>query len=293
MVDTKNNLITSFENAQDDIIKQYEPYVKEYIFDRGALKKYLTETETKLFGAYETKTNLKIEDHDTTEIDNMIEILQKLREELLTGIQTLDDNFKELEESRDEELKETSKITKTNLLAKTPKNNLFAKLFAVLFKKVKGVEKFKDYVIKPAKAKVERILFEQLPKVAKQNEERAKKQNAIVLALEERSIATLQDISNKARELQEQYKNLVSEDFVRSAGKYYVKGMEIASESMTNGINPLAVGGTIVKINTKTIREIIDDVDENVGTALIHDKGESNRQIENELEGMTNLAFEH
>ena len=275
MVDVKNNLITSFENAQDDIIKQYDPYVKEYIFDKGALTKYLIETETKLFGAYETKENIKIEKHDTTEIDNILAILQ------------------ELQKSRDEELVEAGKITKTNLLAKTTKNNFFAKLFAALFKKVNGVEKFNDYVIKPAKSKVERILSEQLPRVAKENEERAKKHNSAVLALEERAIATLQDVSNRAKELQEQYKNLVSADFVRSAGKYYVKGLEIASDSMTNGINPLAVGGTIVKINTKSVREIIDSVDENIATALLQENGLTSKQIENELEGMTNLAFEH
>ena len=285
------NIVTVHQNALKDIDSQYVPYVKENIFDQGNISKYILEINTKIFACTCIQYELETigENGDAFEVRNQIEELKRIKEKLEKAKSDKHKELIDLEESRNRALVESSKAATVKSLAKRSKANFIQRLFKPFLNKINGSDKFEQLVLKPLRQRNERIIDIELPIVAEEASEIARKNTINLIDCEEEAIETLQKTSKLAKVLMEKYEFEELEDMASKNGKYYIKGMEVASSESSNEVNKNQIGGTLSKISSKSFDEIIRELEINARVSI---PTVASKQTDKITTLNTNLVFE-
>lgn len=265
MQETNDNLLLTHNKTLNDIEKQYIPYVKENIFDRSNIQKYLIETETKIFYGTDALVELNSNENfeDALEMRNILDKLNNLRSELQESVTIKEREFIELEKSRNTALTDCGKSATIRSLTKKNKFSFLHKLFAPFLQKVNGLETFNELVLYPLKQRNDRIIDIELPRVAEEVSKTARINNAGTIDIEDKAVHTIQEVANEAKKLNEKYNLYSLEEMSKMEGRFYVKGLEIASSENSNEVSKVKVGGTLTKLNTKSLDEILKDAELN------------------------------
>ena len=285
------NIVTVHQNALKDIDSQYVPYVKENIFDQGNISKYILEINTKIFACTCIQYELETigENGDAFEVRNQIEELKRIKEKLEKAKSDKHKELIDLEESRNRALVESSKAATVKSLAKRSKANFIQRLFKPFLNKINGSDKFEQLVLKPLRQRNERIIDIELPIVAEEASEIARKNTINLIDCEEEAIETLQKTSKLAKVLMEKYEFEELEEMASKNGKYYIKGMEVASSESSNEVNKNQIGGTLSKISSKSFDEIIRELEINARVSI---PTVASKQTDKITTLNTNLVFE-
>lgn len=287
----KANIVTVHQNALKDIDSQYLPYVKENIFDEGNISKYIIEINTKIFACtcvlYELET--LGENTDAFAVRHQIDELYVIKEKLEKARSDKHKELIDLEESRNRALVESSKAATVKAIAKRSKTNFIQKLFKPFLNKINGADKFEQLVLKPLRQRNERIIDIELPIVAEEASEIARKNTISLIDTEEEAIEALQKTAKLAKELMERFKFEELTEMASKNGRYYIKGMEVASSDSTNEVSKNQIGGTLTKISAKTFDEIIRELEINARLSIPKVEKE---QTEKTTTLNTNLVFE-
>lgn len=285
------NIVTVHQNALKDIDSQYVPYVKENIFDQGNISKYILEINTKIFACTCIQYELEAigENGDAFEVRNQIEELKRIKEKLEKAKSDKHKELIDLEESRNRALVESSKAATVKSLAKRSKANFIQRLFKPFLNKINGADKFEQLVLKPLRQRNERIIDIELPIVAEEASEIARKNTINLIDCEEEAIDTLQKTSKLAKVLMEKYEFEELDEMASKNGKYYIKGMEVASSESSNEVNKNQIGGTLSKISSKSFDEIIRELEINARVSI---PTVESKQTDKITTLNTNLVFE-
>lgn len=287
----KANIVTVHQNALKDIDSQYLPYVKENIFDEGNISKYIIEINTKIFACtcvlYELET--LGENTDAFAVRHQIDELYVIKEKLEKARSDKHKELIDLEESRNRALVESSKAATVKAIAKRSKTNFIQKLFKPFLNKINGADKFEQLVLKPLRQRNERIIDIELPIVAEEASEIARKNTISLIDTEEEAIEALQKTAKLAKELMERFKFEELTEMASKNGRYYIKGMEVASSDSTNEVSKNQIGGTLTKISAKSFDEIIRELEINARLSIPKVEKE---QTEKTTTLNTNLVFE-
>lgn len=285
------NIVTVHQNALKDIDSQYVPYVKENIFDEGNITKYILEINTKIFACTCIQYELEAigENEDAFEVRSQIDQLNKIKEKLEKAKSDKHKELIDLEESRNRALVESSKAATVKSLAKRSKVNFIQRLFKPFLNKINGADKFEQLVLKPLRQRNERIIDIELPIVAEEAMEIARKNTINLIDCEEEAIETLQKTTKLANVLMEKYEFEELADMASKNGRYYIKGMEVASSDSSNEVNKNQIGGTLTKISSKSFEDIIRELEINARVSI--PKVEA-KQTDKITTMNTNLIFE-
>ena len=287
----KANIVIVHQNALKDIDSQYLPYVKENIFDEGNISKYIIEINTKIFACtcvlYELET--LGENTDAFAVRHQIDELYVIKEKLEKARSDKHKELIDLEESRNRALVESSKAATVKAIAKRSKTNFIQKLFKPFLNKINGADKFEQLVLKPLRQRNERIIDIELPIVAEEASEIARKNTISLIDTEEEAIEALQKTAKLAKELMERFKFEELTEMASKNGRYYIKGMEVASSDSTNEVSKNQIGGTLTKISAKSFDEIIRELEINARLSIPKVEKE---QTEKTTTLNTNLVFE-
>ncbi len=285
------NIVTVHQNALKDIDSQYIPYVKENIFDEGNISKYIIEINTKIFACTCIQYELETigENEDAFEVRNQIDELKRIKEKLEKAKSDKHKELIDLEESRNRALVESSKAATVKSLAKRSKVNFIQRLFKPFLNKINGADKFEQLVLKPLRQRNERIIDIELPIVAEEALKIARKNTINLIDCEEEAIEALQKTSRLATALMEKYEFEELEEMASKNGRYYIKGMEVASSESSNEVNKNQIGGTLTKISSKSFEDIIRELEINARVSI--PKVEA-KQTDKITTLNTNLVFE-
>ena len=72
-------------------------------------------------------------------------------------------------------------------------------------------------------------------------------------------------------------------------GRYYIKGMEVASSESSNEVNRNQIGGTLTKISVKSFDEIIRELEINARLSIPEVESKKDEKVTNLN---TNLIYE-
>ena len=287
----KANIVTIHQNALKDIDSQYIPYIKENIFDEGNISKYILEINTKIFACVCVQYELEAlgESEEAFLISEQITKLENLKDKLELAKSNKSKELIDLEQSRNRALQECGRAATAKSLMKRPKVNFLQKLFKPFINKINGVDKFEQLVLKPLRQRNERIIDIELPLVAEEASDLARKNTVATIDVEEEAIETLQDIAKMANTLMEKYEFEELKDMASKNGRYYIKGMEVASSESSNEVSKNQIGGTLTKISTKSFDEIIRELEINARVSIPKIESVHTEKVENLN---TNLVFE-
>lgn len=285
------NIVTIHQNALKDIDSQYIPYVKENIFDEGNITKYLLEINTKLFACVCVQYGLEQQEEreDAYKVEKMIESLKIAKAKLEQARSDKTKELIDLEKSRNKALAESGKAATMKSLIKRPKTNFLQKLFQPFINKIKGADKYEQLILKPLRQRNERIIDIELPLVCEEASEITRKNTIGLIDAEEGAIEVLQETSKLATILMEKYEFEELKDMASKNGRYYIKGMEVASSESSNEVNRNQIGGTLTKISTKSFDEIIRELEINARLSIPEVEAKKDEKVTNLN---TNLIYE-
>lgn len=285
------NIVTIHQNALKDIDSQYIPYVKENIFDEGNITKYLLEINTKLFACVCVQYSLEQQEEreDAYKVEKMIESLKIAKAKLEQARSDKTKELIDLEKSRNKALAESGKAATMKSLIKRPKTNFLQKLFQPFINKIKGADKYEQLILKPLRQRNERIIDIELPLVCEEASEITRKNTIGLIDAEEGAIEALQETSKLATILMEKYEFEELKDMASKNGRYYIKGMEVASSESSNEVNRNQIGGTLTKISTKSFDEIIRELEINARLSIPEVEAKKDEKVTNLN---TNLIYE-
>ncbi len=285
------NIVTIHQNALKDIDSQYIPYVKENIFDEGNITKYLLEINTKLFACVCVQYGLEQQEEreDAYKVEKMIESLKIAKAKLEQARSDKTKELIDLEKSRNKALVESGKAATMKSLIKRPKTNFLQKLFQPFINKIKGADKYEQLILKPLRQRNERIIDIELPLVCEEASEITRKNTIGLIDAEESAIEALQETSKLATILMEKYEFEELKDMASRNGRYYIKGMEVASSESSNEVNRNQIGGTLTKISTKSFDEIIRELEINARLSIPEVEAKKDEKVTNLN---TNLIYE-
>ena len=285
------NIVTIHQNALKDIDSQYIPYVKENIFDEGNITKYLLEINTKLFACTCVQYGLEQQEEreDAYKVEKMIESLKMAKAKLEQARSDKTKELIDLEKSRNKALAESGKAATMKSLIKRPKTNFLQKLFQPFINKIKGADKYEQLILKPLRQRNERIIDIELPLVCEEASEITRKNTIGLIDAEEGAIEVLQETSKLATILIEKYEFEELKDMASKNGRYYIKGMEVASSESSNEVNRNQIGGTLPKISTKSFDEIIRELEINARLSIPEVEAKKDEKVTNLN---TNLIYE-
>lgn len=285
------NIVTIHQNALKDIDSQYIPYVKENIFDEGNITKYLLEINTKLFACVCVQYGLEQQEEreDAYKVEKMIESLKIAKAKLEQARSDKTKELIDLEKSRNKALVESGKAATMKSLIKRPKTNFLQKLFQPFINKIKGADKYEQLILKPLRQRNERIIDIELPLVCEEASEITRKNTIGLIDAEESAIEALQETSKLATILMEKYEFEELKDMASKNGRYYIKGMEVASSESSNEVNRNQIGGTLTKISTKSFDEIIRELEINARLSIPEVEAKKDEKVTNLN---TNLIYE-
>ena len=285
------NIVTIHQNALKDIDSQYIPYVKENIFDEGNITKYLLEINTKLFDCTCIQYGLEQQEEreDAYKVEKMIESLKIAKAKLEQARSDKTKELIDLEKSRNKALAESGKAATMKSLIKRPKTNFLQKLFQPFINKIKGADKYEQLILKPLRQRNERIIDIELPLVCEEASEITRKNTIGLIDAEEGAIEVLQETSKLATILMEKYEFEELKDMASRNGRYYIKGMEVASSESSNEVNRNQIGGTLTKISTKSFDEIIRELEINARLSIPEVESKKDEKVTNLN---TNLIYE-
>jgi len=285
------NIVTIHQNALKDIDSQYIPYVKENIFDEGNITKYLLEINTKLFACVCVQYGLEQQEEreDAYKVEKMIESLKIAKAKLEQARSDKTKELIDLEKSRNKALVESGKAATMKSLIKRPKTNFLQKLFQPFINKIKGADKYEQLILKPLRQRNERIIDIELPLVCEEASEITRKNTIGLIDAEEGAIEALQETSKLATILMEKYEFEELKDMASKNGRYYIKGMEVASSESSNEVNRNQIGGTLTKISTKSFDEIIRELEINARLSIPEVEAKKDEKV-TKLD--TNLIYE-
>ena len=285
------NIVTIHQNALKDIDSQYIPYVKENIFDEGNITKYLLEINTKLFACVCVQYGLEQQEEreDAYKVEKMIESLKIAKAKLEQARSDKTKELIDLEKSRNKALVESGKAATMKSLIKRPKTNFLQKLFQPFINKIKGADKYEQLILKPLRQRNERIIDIELPLVCEEASEITRKNTIGLIDAEEGAIEALQETSKLATILMEKYEFEELKDMASKNGRYYIKGMEVASSESSNEVNRNQIGGTLTKISTKSFDEIIRELEINARLSIPEVEAKKDEKVTNLN---TNLIYE-
>ena len=285
------NIVTIHQNALKDIDSQYIPYVKENIFDEGNITKYLLEINTKLFDCTCIQYGLEQQEEreDAYKVEKMIESLKIAKAKLEQARSDKTKELIDLEKSRNKALAESGKAATMKSLIKRPKTNFLQKLFQPFINKIKGADKYEQLILKPLRQRNERIIDIELPLVCEEASEITRKNTIGLIDAEEGAIEVLQETSKLATILMEKYEFEELKDMASRNGRYYIKGMEVASSESSNEVNRNQIGGTLTKISTKSFDEIIRELEINARLSIPEVEAKKDEKVTNLN---TNLIYE-
>lgn len=285
------NIVTIHQNALKDIDSQYIPYVKENIFDEGNITKYLLEINTKLFACVCVQYGLEQQEEreDAYKVEKMIESLKIAKAKLEQARSDKTKELIDLEKSRNKALAESGKAATMKSLIKRPKTNFLQKLFQPFINKIKGADKYEQLILKPLRQRNERIIDIELPLVCEEASEITRKNTIGLIDAEEGAIEALQETSKLATILMEKYEFEELKDMASKNGRYYIKGMEVASSESSNEVNRNQIGGTLTKISTKSFDEIIRELEINARLSIPEVEAKKDEKVTNLN---TNLIYE-
>ena len=285
------NIVTIHQNALKDIDSQYIPYVKENIFDEGNITKYLLEINTKLFACVCVQYGLEQQEEreDAYKVEKIIESLKIAKAKLEQARSDKTKELIDLEKSRNKALAESGKAATMKSLIKRPKTNFLQKLFQPFINKIKGADKYEQLILKPLRQRNERIIDIELPLVCEEASEITRKNTIGLIDAEEGAIEALQETSKLATILMEKYEFEELKDMASKNGRYYIKGMEVASSESSNEVNRNQIGGTLTKISTKSFDEIIRELEINARLSIPEVEAKRDEKVTNLN---TNLIYE-
>lgn len=285
------NIVTIYQNALKDIDSQYVPYVKENIFDEGNITKYLLEINTKLFACTCVLYDLEQQEEreDVYKLEKIIESLNRAKANLEQARSDKAKELIDLEKSRNKALLESGKAATIKSLIKKSKVNFIQKLFQPFIDRIKGADKYEQLILKPLRQRNERIIDIELPLVCEEASEVSRKNTIGLIDAEEGAIEVLQETAKLAAELMEKYEFTELKDMASKNGRYYIKGMEVASSESSNEVNRNQIGGTLTKISTKSFDEIVRELEINARLSI----PELESKIDDKAKDLnTNLIYE-
>ena len=285
------NIVTIYQNALKDIDSQYVPYVKENIFDEGNITKYLLEINTKLFACTCVFYDLEQQEEreDVYKVEKIIESLNRAKANLEQARSDKAKELIDLEKSRNKALLESGKAATIKSLIKKSKVNFIQKLFQPFIDRIKGADKYEQLILKPLRQRNERIIDIELPLVCEEASEVSRKNTIGLIDAEEGAIEVLQETSKLATILMEKYEFEELKDMASKNGRYYIKGMEVASSESSNEVNRNQIGGTLTKISTKSFDEIVRELEINARLSIPEVEAKKDEKVTNLN---TNLIYE-
>ena len=184
---------------------------------------------------------------------------------------------------------ESGKAATMKSLIKRPKTNFLQKLFQPFINKIKGADKYEQLILKPLRQRNERIIDIELPLVCEEASEITRKNTIGLIDAEEGAIEVLQETSKLATILMEKYEFEELKDMASRNGRYYIKGMEVASSESSNEVNRNQIGGTLTKISVKSFDEIIRELEINARLSIPEVESKKDEKVTNLN---TNLIYE-